>query len=110
MTYTNHTAPPRRWVPKDPKSKLTSSVDDARLAERAERERRQSYASQQAGTALAVAVIEGLLKAHRISKHAGDTGKRTHLLPLNPVQQIGLETAVDLLHHHVDMLSHEGGG
>ncbi|GLQ97714.1 hypothetical protein [Dyella mobilis] len=110
MTFMDHTAPSCRWVQKDPKSKSTSSVDDARLSESAERERRQSYASQQAGTALAVAVIEGLLKAHRISKHAGETGKRTGLLPLNPVQQIGLETAIDLLHLHVDTLTPEGGG
>ncbi|GLQ98156.1 hypothetical protein [Dyella mobilis] len=110
MTSMDHTAASRHLVPIEPKSKSASSVDDARRAERAERERRQSYASQRAGTALAVAVIEGLLKAHRISKYAGDTGKRTNLLPLNPVQQIGLETAIDLLHLHVDTLSHEGGG
>jgi hypothetical protein len=110
MASLNHTAPAHPLVRNEPKSKSTSSVDDPFHLRSAERERRQTHASQQASTALAVAVIEGMLKTHRAFKQAHDSGERMGLLPLNPVQRIGLETAIDLLHHYVDTLSPETSG
>lgn len=92
------------------KSKSTSTVSAPLSEESEERERRRVFESRRAGAALAIAVMEGMLKHHRRSKRAHTGGKRTGLLLLNPVQCIGLETAIDLLHHYADTLTPVGGG
>ncbi|MBM7131870.1 hypothetical protein [Dyella mobilis] len=66
--------------------------------------------SRRAGSALAVAVIEGLRRTHEQFVKTHPDGKRVGLLPLNPVQLIGLENAIDLLCEYVDTLTPEGGG
>lgn len=107
MVSIDHTArfcPPVR---KEPKSKSTSTVS-ASLCE--EQERRRVFESRQAGAALAIAVMQGMLKHHRVSKPTHSGGKRKGLLLLNPVQCVGLETAIDLLHHYADTLTPASGG
>jgi hypothetical protein len=107
MASRDHTARVCHLVRNEPKSESTSKVDRLLQQERAERERRQACESQRASTALALAVIEGMLKTPSSFKKTHKSGGR---LPLNPVQRIGLETALDLLRHHVDTLSSEISG
>jgi hypothetical protein len=105
MASTNHTARPNPLVPPQPKRKSTSSFDDPPPPAGVKQERRSSDTPQWARAALAVAVMEGMLKTHHAIKQAKPEGKRKRVLPLNPVQLIGLEAAIDLLHHDVDTLS-----
>jgi hypothetical protein len=110
MASMDHTARLRLLAKNKPNSKSSSSVDDLADASDARREQRQTYASLRAGSALAVAVIEGMLRTHHTFEQTRHDDKRVGLLPLNPVQLIGLETAIDLLYHYVDTLTPEGGG
>lgn len=107
MASIDHTARFCPSVCKKPKSKSTSTVG-APLNE--ERERWRAFEARRAGAALAIAVMQGMLKHHRVSKPAHTHGKRKDLLLLNPVQCIGLETAIDLLHHYADTLTPGSGG
>jgi hypothetical protein len=109
MTFLDHTARPRHLVWIKPKSESTSTVDRPRQPWDAERERRQTYASQRTGTVLAVAVIVGFPTSHRPFNDASKTGKRLGLLPLNLVQPRPGDAA-DLSHHHVDAPTPEAGG
>jgi hypothetical protein len=104
MASIDHTARIRALVRNEPKSKSTSTVGKT-LPRGEERERQRAYESRRAGTALAVAVIEGMLKTDSTFKQMHQNGAQSGLLPLNPVQLIGLENAIDLLHHYVDILS-----
>jgi hypothetical protein len=106
MASEDHTGRARVQVRNEPKSKSTPSVGET-LLRNAERERRMTYESEKAGTALALAVIEGMLKTHGTFKQTDQRGEMRGLLPLNPVQLIGLETAIDLLHHYAGTLSPE---
>jgi hypothetical protein len=110
MASIDHTARSRPLVRNEPKSKPTSTIEAPlnRLSE--ERERRQACEATRAGAALAIAVMEGMLKNHRAYEQALTRDKRTGHLSLNPVQYIGLETAIDLLHHYVDTLPLGRGG
>jgi hypothetical protein len=110
MASIDHTARIRHLVRNEPKSKSTSTVDRPLHQGSAERERRQAYESQRASTALAVAVLEGMLKTNSTFKKTHRNGDRCGLLPLNAVQLIGLETAIEILHQHVDTLSSEVSG
>ncbi|GLQ48401.1 hypothetical protein GCM10007862_34520 [Dyella lipolytica] len=67
-------------------------------------------ASRMAGTALAVAVIEGILEKHSAFKREQKSGESGGFLPLNPVQLNGLNAAIYFLHHYVDTLTPELGG
>jgi hypothetical protein len=72
-------------------------------------ERPFNYAYQQASTELALAVIEAMLRSHHKVKQAKSNGKYSGSLPLDPVHRIGLETALELLHHYADTLTPESG-
>jgi hypothetical protein len=109
MASIDHTARIRPLVRKEPKSKSTPRTDCTPHAPKRARKGRLNQASQRAGAALAVAVLEGMLKMHRVSKHGLHVG-RHGLPPFNPVQLIGLETAIDLLNRYADMLSPDTGG
>jgi hypothetical protein len=109
MASIDHTARVRPLVRNEPKSKSPASADRASHAPKRARKGRLNQASQRAGAALAVAVLEGMLKMHRVSKHGLHVG-RHGLPPFNPVQLIGLETAIDLLNRYVDILSPDTGG
>ncbi|GLQ47942.1 hypothetical protein GCM10007862_29930 [Dyella lipolytica] len=67
-------------------------------------------AARMAGTALAVAVIEGILEKHSAFKREQENGESSGFLPLNPVQLNGLNAAIYFLHHYVDTLTPELGG
>jgi hypothetical protein len=110
MASRDHKAHARHLVRNEPKSKSTLTIDAPVNAVTEEQERRRACDSQRAGAALAIAVMEGMLKNHRALKQAHTHGKSTGHLPLNPVQCIGLETAIDLLHHYVDTLTPGRGG
>jgi hypothetical protein len=110
MASMDHTAHARLLVRSEPKSKSTLTVDAPLSALSDERERRRTCETQRAGAALAIAVMDGLLKNHHALKRAHTSDKSGDLLPLNPVQRIGLETAIDLLHHYVDTLTPGRGG
>jgi hypothetical protein len=101
---------PRTPFRNEPKSKSTSTIDVPVNVVTEEQEQRRACDPRRAGTALAIAVMEGMLKHHRALKQAHTQGKSTDALPLNPVQYIGLETAIDLLHHYVDTLTPGRGG
>jgi hypothetical protein len=107
MDHTTRSCPP---VHHEPLSQTTPSVDGPPNTRGAGQERRWTYASRRAGAALAVAVMNGMLKTHHTRKRAKPDGKPMECLPLNPVQRLGLETAIDLLHHYVDTLTPEEGG
>jgi hypothetical protein len=110
MASTNHTARVRRLVRNEPNSKSTASVGAPVLARESERERRQRYVERIADTALALAVIDGMLRTSEAFKQANKEGTRLGLLPFNAVQIIGLTTATEILHHYADMLRSERGG
>jgi hypothetical protein len=110
MASRDHTAHARLWVRNEPNSESTASAGESSHSLDAEQMGQQAYASKRAGAALAVAVIEGMLKTHRKFQRANPGGKRLGLLPLSPVQLIGLEAAIDLLHHYVDVLDSEVSG
>jgi 2,3-bisphosphoglycerate-independent phosphoglycerate mutase len=110
MASIDHTARLRHLVRNEPKSKSTSTFDRPPHQGSVERERRQAHESQRASTALAVAVIEGMLKTHSTFKKTHKNGDRSGLLPFNAVQLIGLESAIEILHQHVDTLSSEVSG
>jgi hypothetical protein len=110
MASRDHTAHARLLVRNEPNSESTASAGESSHPLGAEQMWQQTWTSKRAGTALAVAVIEGMLKTHRKFQQANPGGKRLGLLPLNPVQLIGLEAAIDLLHHYVDMLDSEASG
>ena len=110
MAFTDHTAHARLLVRKEPKSKPTPTVGVPLTAISEERARRRTCETRQAGAALAIAAMDGRLKNHRALKQAHTSGKSPSLLPLNPVQRIGLKTAIDLLHHHADTLTPGRGG
>jgi hypothetical protein len=110
MASIDHTARSCHLVRTEPKSKSTSTVDAPLIGESEKRERRRACESRRAGAALAIAVMAGMLKHHRALKPAHTSGKSIGGLPLNPVQRVGLETAIDLLHHYVDMLPLGRGG
>jgi hypothetical protein len=107
MDHTTRSCPP---VHHEPIPQATPSVDDPPNIQGAGQERRWTYASRRAGAALAVAVMNGMLKTHHAHKRVRPDGKPAGFLPLNPVQRIGLETAIDLLHHYVGTLTPEEGG
>jgi hypothetical protein len=86
------------------------TVDAPLSALSEERERRRTCKTQQAGAALAIAVMDGLLKNHRAAMQTHGSDNKPSRLSLNPVQRIGLETAIDLLHHYVDTLTPGRGG
>jgi hypothetical protein len=110
MASRDHTARAYLLVRNEPKAESTSSIDDSLSPLSVEPMWRQTYASKRAGSALAIAVIEGMLKTHRQFARANKDGKRMGLLPLNTVQLIGLETAIDLLQQYVDTLDPEISG
>jgi hypothetical protein len=110
MVFVDHTTRSCPQVHDEPISQATPSVDGPPGIQGEGQERRWTYASRRAGVALAVAVMNGMLKTHHTHKRANRDGKRTEFLPLNPVQRIGLETAIDLLNHYVDTLTPEEGG
>jgi hypothetical protein len=107
MDHTTRSCPP---VHHEPTSQATPSVDGPPNTRGGGQERRWMNASEQASAALAITVMEGMLKTHHARKRAHPDGKPMGFLPLNPVQRIGLETAIDLLHHYVDTLTPEEGG
>jgi hypothetical protein len=72
-------------------------------------ERPFNYAYQQASTQLALAVIGALLKPDRKVKYARNEGKGSGPSPLDGVQRMGLEAAVELLHLYADTLPPESG-
>jgi hypothetical protein len=110
MASRDHTARAYLLVRNEPNTASTSSIDDSPHPPGDESMWRQTYASKRAGSALAIAAIEGMLKTHRRFAQANKDGKRMGLLPFNPVQLIGLETAIDLLQQYVDTLDPETGG
>jgi hypothetical protein len=75
-----------------------------------EQQRPSSDEPQQIIIALAVAVIEGMLNTYHAFQQARLEGKRTRVLPLNPVQYMVLEATLDLLRQHVDPLKSEASG
>jgi hypothetical protein len=109
MAFMDHTARSRASVRKEPESHPTTTAD-VPLPRSADQERRRTDESRRAHTALAVAVMEGMLKSHQAFKKAHPKGKKRGLLPLNAVQIFGLEAAIDLLHQHVDPLNPEKSG
>ena len=110
MAFMDHTAHARLLVRNEPKSKHTLTVDAPLTALSEQRERQRTCDTQRAGAALAIAVMDGLLKNHRAAMQAHGSGKTPSRLSLDPVQRIGLETAIDLLHHYVDTLTPGRGG
>jgi hypothetical protein len=107
MASANHTSHVRLLVRKQPKSKSTATVDDTPPTRGSKQERRKLYVSRIADTALALAVIEGMLKTHEAFIKAKKAAVQDGLLPLNAVQIIGLTTAIDFLHQYADSLSPE---
>jgi hypothetical protein len=110
MACKHDTAHVRRLVRNKSNSTSTSSVGAPVLARESERKRRQLYVERVADTALALAVIEGMLKTHEAFKQANEEGTRSGLLPFNAVQVIGLTSAMEKLHHYADMLLAEQRG
>jgi hypothetical protein len=110
MASIDHTARSSHLVRNEPKSRSTSTVDVPLSPMSAERERQQACESKRAGTALAIAVMEGILKSHRAYQRVRRDGAKADLSPLNPVQLIGVEIGIDLLHHYVDTLTLARGG
>jgi hypothetical protein len=107
MASIDHTARPRLLVPTGPKSKW---INGKLYPLSAEQEKRQGYASKLAGTALAVAVIEGMLKTDSTFKDNHPRGEPNGLLPFNLVQVNGLKAALYFLHRYVDTLHPETSG
>jgi hypothetical protein len=110
MASMNHTAPARPLVRKEPHRESTSRVGDPPHLAEVRQERRHGDKPQQISTALAVAEIEGMLKTDHAFQQARLEGKRTRILPLNPVQYMVLEATLDLLRQHVDTLKSEASG
>jgi hypothetical protein len=110
MACTDHTARVRRLVRNELKSESTSSVGAPILARESDRKRRQLYVSRIADTALALAVIDGVLNKHEALAHASQDGMQQGLPPLDAVQIIGLSAAMELLHHYADILRTENSG
>jgi hypothetical protein len=109
MACKDHTAHPRALVRNEPHFQSTTTAGDP-LPRSVERERRTIEEAHRASTALAIAVISGMLRTDRAFKRTHKKGEKRGLLPLNQVQIFGLEAAIDLLHHHVDTFSSENGG
>jgi hypothetical protein len=107
MASMDHTARVRLLVPPEPKSKR---LDEELHPLSPEQEQWQTCASKQAGIAVAVAVIEGMLIAHSNFTREHPNGKQGALLPFNPVQRHGLNAALYFLHHYVDTLDSEPSG
>jgi hypothetical protein len=105
MAFQDHTARACPLAPKEPISESSSPGGDVPLHPTGTApERRFNDEYQRATTELAIAVIEALLRSHRQARQARAEGRSSAPLPLDAVQRFGLETALELLHHHVDTL------
>jgi hypothetical protein len=104
MASMDHTARAHLLVRDESFSESTQSVEGSPqfLGEAPERSR--TVESCRAGIGLAIAVIEGMLKTHRRYELAHPEGEKSGLLPLNPVQLVGLEGAIDLLYRYLGTL------
>jgi hypothetical protein len=110
MAFMNHTARVRPLPRNEANAESASRDLDVPLHPvDAEPERPFNIEYQQASTELALAVIEAMLRSHHKVKLAPSHGKYSGSLPLDPVHRIGLETALELLHHYADTLTPEGG-
>jgi hypothetical protein len=108
MAFQDHTARACPLAPKEPFSESSSPGLDVPLhLTGAASERRFNDKYQQATTELAIAVIEALLRSQRQARQVRAEGRSSAPLPLDAVQRFGLETALELLHHHVDTLTPE---
>ena len=111
MAYTHDTARPCPLDRNDPISESPSPAVDVPLHPAgAEHDPWFNVEYQRAITKLVVAVLKGILKEHYKCKDTSICAKREGLLPLNPVQRMGLENAIELLHHYVDTLPPPEGG
>jgi hypothetical protein len=110
MASSDHTTRVRLVVRNEPNSKSTSSRDGKPPRRGSDEESHQAYVAKVADTALAVAVLEGMLQTHEAFRKKYKNGEKSGLLPFNTVQLIGLTAAIDLLHQHVDMLALEQRG
>jgi hypothetical protein len=110
MAFIDHTARVRH-LPRNETSPESASrdLDVPRHPVDAESERPFNYEYQRASTELALAVIKAMLRSHHKAKQAKSRGKFSGPLPLDPVHRIGLETALELLHHYADTLAPESG-
>jgi hypothetical protein len=110
MAFMNHTARVSPLPRNEAISESASPEPDVPLHPAgAEPERPFNYVYERASTELALAAIEALLRSNREARQARDEGKHSGPLPLDPVRRIGLETAVELLHHYVDTFPPESG-
>jgi hypothetical protein len=107
MASMDHTARARLLVRSPHISESAHPVEDSPplLGEAVDRWR--TIESRRAGIGLAIAVIEGMLKTHHRYERAHPEGNKSGLLPLNPVQLVGLEGATDLLYRYLGTLSPE---
>jgi hypothetical protein len=109
MACMDHTARSRAPVCNEPNPDPLSTAG-VPLPRSADQERRTLLESRRANTALALAVIQGMLKNHKACKRKPRTGEKPGTRPLNAVQVFGLEAAIDLLHHYADTLNPENSG
>jgi hypothetical protein len=111
MASMDHTAHACLLAQNEPISDSTQSVEDSPQPLGEAQKRWRTYESCRAGIGLAIAVIEGMLKTHRLYEQAHPEGTKSGLLPLNPVQLVGLENAIELLYRYLGTLSpQEVGG
>jgi hypothetical protein len=110
MASMDHTARDCLLAQNEPISNSAQSVEDSPQPLGEAQKRWRTVESCRAGIGLAIAVIEGMLKTHHRYEQAHPEREKSGLLPLNPVQLVGLESAIDLLHGHLDKLSAEASG
>jgi hypothetical protein len=110
MASQDHTARVRPLPRNETNSESASRDLDAPLhPPDAAPERPFNVEYQQASTQLALAVIGALLKPDRKVKYARNESKDSGPSPLDGVQRMGLEAAVELLHLYADTLPPESG-
>ena len=110
MVSRDHTARLHPSVRQESATPSTFSIDGMLYPLSLERVRRLTNLQRLAGTALAGAVIDGILHTHRAFKKKHKNGEKSGLLPLNRVQLNGLNAALYFLRQYVDTLTPEQGG
>ncbi|GLQ49486.1 hypothetical protein GCM10010872_09350 [Dyella flava] len=101
MVSHHHTAPPCPLDSNKSEPGPTLNLDSTLPTRSSGQEKRLSPRSRQACIALAVRVIDGLLRADDALSPQHNAQRSSHVLP-NALQRNGLQAALYFLHHHVD--------